>query len=429
MRLRIIFLICTSVFFFCNDSFGKDTDKLIESFDAAEPLKKIELFFLFQGDLERINVDSTVYFIENIYEIAKETQRDDLLAFSDFFYGLYFRAKGMLDESWERFYSSMEYFKKVENDTMISTVYNNYGIIHYLKGNILDAEEAYLSSSLAGKKSGISKFQYFSLNNLFRCYIAQERYNEANEIIQAYLDFYQSENDVKNIANAYGLFGQLNLELEAYDEAIEHFERSLEFSLVNGTPLMVANGYTNLAITHYFQDDFLRAKQYFKLALSYRKMVGIDFYIIEAYHNLGDFFQGISEYDSALVYYNNALEIAENTGNKKAVYDVYSELSDIFERLGDYKSQSEALKKMVSLNAVIMKLKSKSDLQATRLKFEREKDFLNWSSSNKISVMEERVASINKIWDYWIITLSCGLFLIVSIWFYRNRLMKKEQTK
>lgn len=413
MRYILLILICWTSF--TSLSLNK-LDTLVPQFEHADIDTRNEIVFEIQAELERLDVDSLLYFVNVLYEQSEKENRPDIRAFSEYYFGSYLASKGMQDAALQKYKEVIPFFEQEENDSILAIVYNLIGNVHFMNGSLLDAEESYLTSTSYGKKSQIPKFEFFSFSNLFRVYLAQERYEEAKEIIDLFIRFYSSTGNNRNLASGYGLLGQYYLEQGDIEAAIPNYERSLELNLSDGAPLLVANGYTNMAIACFYKEDYLRAKQYFKLALSYREMVGIDFYIIESYHNLGDYFHGLSEYDSSIVYYQKAIALSDSTNNYKSLVDAYTELSSVYESLRMFEQQKDILKRIIATNKLIFKEKNNSELAAMRIHFERDKENLKERTFQREEVLKSQISKVESNWSNWIwISSGCGVFIIVLL--------------
>lgn len=423
MRYILLLLISWTSF----ASFGiNKLDSLIPKFANATIDERNEIVFEIQAELERLNVDSLLYFVNILYDQSEQENRTDIRAFAEYYFGSYLASKGMQNTALQKYKEVIPFFEQEENDSVLAIVYNLIGNAHFMNGSLLDAEESYLTSTSYGKKSKKPKFEFFSFSNLFRVYLAQERYDEAKEIIDLFIRFYNSSGNNRNLATGYGLLGQYHLEQGDIDAAIPNYERSLELNLSDGAPLLVANGYTNMAIACFYKEDYLRAKQYFKLALSYREMVGIDFYIIESYHNLGDYFHGLSEYDSSIVYYQKAITLSDSTKNYKALVDASTELAAVYESLSMFKQQKDVLKRIIATNKLIFKEKNNSELAAMRIHFERDKENLKEQTFQREEVLKSQISSVKSNWSNWIwISSGCGVFLLVLLYIIK----RSSQTK
>ena len=404
--------------------FSSESDSLALKFETATTDDKIKMVFAYLPSLERENADSSYHYIKRLQEIGISEKRDDVLAFSQYYFGTYLLNKGARDEAEKKLIDAQDYFLAVENDSVLAELINIIGTMHFMSGDVLRAEEAFLKSMQHGKKSSIKKFQMFSLMNLARVYMRQDKNEKAKELLDEYIDYYKSQNNYINVSSGYGLLGQLAMADNNLDLAIDYYERSLELSLSAGNPGVVGNGYTNKAIACFFKEDYDRAEQYFRLALSYRKLADRTFYILESYHNLGDFFQGIGVYDSSLVNYYKVIELAEETGDKLAAADAYKEIANVYEFLTDYEKQADALKKFIALNQEILGEKNTNELALLRMSFEAERSQILYKADQREDQLKTKVASVEKIWQYWIIVITILILLSIGFYFFRRNKLR-----
>jgi tetratricopeptide (TPR) repeat protein len=422
-RLYKFLLGCIAMLWVCVGPFQaqEKLDLYIATFENGDVDEKIGVFSELFNTLDRSYPDSTFHYINVLQQVALKEDREDALAFANYYFANYLMNKSLFDEVEKKLELAKSYFEYDENDSTLAEVLNAYGNMHYLKGNYKKAEESYLKSIGHGNKSHDPKFAYFGRINLVRVYIALDREDEALETLNEVLDFYTAKSDARQIASAYGLLGQIAMGNNDLDKAIEHYERSLEYNLVNGSNLMIANGYTNMAIAAFYKEEYDKSEQYFLLALNYREKTENHFFISESHHNLGSFFHAIGKYDLAAEYFTKALEIAEFGGIKSAISDAYEGLSEVHEAKKEFQLQAEYLKKKIALDRSIFNERSSEELNLLRVSFANEREQLKLQNAKRMKALESRVDGVYQTWNIWIwVVVSC-IILIVALLYFKNK--------
>lgn len=420
---------------------ANNIDSLDFKFNSATTDEKITLLFEKLPELEREYPDSIFYYIQALEEVGVKEEREDVLAYTNYYFGIYLSDKSLLDEAEIKLNQARSFFDYTENDSILSELSNVEGTIHFRRGDLMKAEEQFLLSMDYGKKSNKPRFKYLAYANLARVYIIQEEFDKAEELIEEYIQFNKEDDFVKKVASGYSLLGQLYMDQgtinmqkngnediidqQMIDKAVINFEKSLELFLADGSPLQVANGYTNIAISCYFKESPDKALNYFQLALRYRLKSENDFHIAESYHNLGDFYYGTNQYDSALVNYQKAVDVGLASDNKLAVSDAYKQMAEVYGKTQEFQKQTDVLKTYIDIRESILKERSSKELAILRMSYESDKEQLKLAGHQREEILRERVSDIETVWKNWVWILS-GCILLAVVLLTCRRLRVKE---
>ncbi|HLW29419.1 MAG TPA: tetratricopeptide repeat protein [Brumimicrobium sp.] len=417
----LLFLFLLSIFSSLNGQ--EDINDQLRAYEKASVDDKIKLFFTFFAKVGEIEKDTVLYYVKDLQNEGLKNSREDAVAMANFGMIPYLQENSLFEDASDKLHSVIKYYQKVENDTMLADVYNALGNNAFLQGEIEKAELFYYESTKFATRSGNEKFQMLSLFNIARVYTTQGKYDEAHSKLDEYIEFLKKdEGQIRMLAAAYGLLGQIYLNQSNHKKAIENFTRSMEFGLTVGSMKTVANGYTNLAIVEFFSENYDRSEQYFHLALAYRIKDNDKFYIAEGYYNLGDFYSGIDKMDSAIVNYEKSLEVGKDFNNLQAQKDALLQLSAVYEKMGDKAQQIQILKEIIKVQGEINLQKNTKELSALRMSH-------NQSFNEVLSVggirEKELRSQINKyqsIFNNWIIfTVICVLGLASLFYFIRKK--------
>lgn len=418
LRIYLITFFCCSI---ASISFSNEKlDQLTDKYAVGSIDDKIETIFHLYFLLEELDIDSSFFYIQDLHALGIKEQREDAIAMANYCYGHFLSTKMLLDESIIKFELALATFLQLSNDTVASEVYNGIGNAYFLEGDFLAAEKFYLKSINQARLSKIDRFELLPYPNLARIYIRRKEFDEAEKLLVDYINFHKVGPKLKQLGVAYGVLSQLSMEKGNSDEAIKHLEQSLEYNLTLGSARTIANGFTNMAIACFLTDKIDRAEQYFRLALSYREKDANPYFLAEGYFNMGDFYIETGNMDSCVYYYNKSLDIALASNNLVGLTDVYKALAEVYEIKGDALMQVEYLKKYIEKKEEQFNENTSNELSLLRASFQISAIEQHFTASKREEEMQDKVAGVYQIWDYWILIMVV-FFILFGLIFVLKR--------
>ncbi len=417
MRLFFyLFITCfTSAYF----SMGQSIEEWDMRFREGNLDEKIEALYHLYFLQEEDDVDLAFTYAQEVHELGIQQEREDALAMANYCQGHYLSSKMLLEESLLRFEAAFSTFYALHNDTLCAEVYNGIGNAYFLKGDYSSAEEYYLRSIDLARTSGADRFQLIAYPNLARIYRAQKNYIEAEVLLQEYINYCAETAKLTKLGNAYGILGQLYLDLEEEVVAMKYLQKGLEFQLASGSLRAAANAYTNLAIANFLRGDIVLAEKDFRIALKCRLQEGNPFFLAEAYFNMGDFYIEQGELDSTIHYYLMSLSIAEQSTNLVGSSDVCKRLAEVYERVGNISKQLEYLKKYIALQEEQTLQTTSKQLNLLRESFEWSKLEQEQRNRSREQEMQANLTYFEHAWVRWrwimvAIASALGIIFIVK---------------
>ncbi|WP_165779218.1 tetratricopeptide repeat protein [Brumimicrobium salinarum] len=414
MKQLLTFLFAFAVLSFGEMKAQENIDTYLESYETANVDHKLKLFFHFYSKLNTIDKDTILYYINDLQREGVKNKREDVIAMTNFGLAPYLQNNSLFDEASTRLKSAVKYYKKVQNDTMLSNCYNVLGSIYFLSGNIDKAETYFNESYRYGVIAGAERFQMLPIFNLARIKLERGDFEEAKKDLERYISYLKREKGMtRKLASAFALMGQLYLNQQEYDKALVNFTTSMEHSLTVGVLKTVANGYTNLAIVEFYSENYERSEQYFQLALSYRIKDNDKYYIAEGYYNLGDYYMGVNLMDSALINYQRSLKVGEEFGNLVVQKDALLQISNVYETLGNTDLQIATLKEIIKLQDELKKEQKSKDLMALKVSHDQSLTEVLNNGDIREEELKSQVVRYNAIFNNWLIV--GGFILLGSI--------------
>jgi signal transduction histidine kinase len=156
----------------------------------------------------------------------------------------------------------LEDLKKIDP---LSSLYNNYGVLHEMSYQ-LDSATFYYRMSLSAKRMlndslGIP----YSLNNIAAVKQMQQQYDSALFYLHESTRIREIKNDAIGLAENYQQYGQVYAAKGNYSKSDEYFQMSLHLALKHGYVLLAQNLYKDLSKLHEEKGDYIKALNYYKL--------------------------------------------------------------------------------------------------------------------------------------------------------------------
>ncbi len=147
--------------------------------------------------------------------------------------------------------------------------------------------------------------------NLAQAYIRLGEYEKATKHAEAHRDQHLKMANYRNVANAFAVLGQIEMERENNEAAIYNFEQCYHFALRDQDNVILGHAYTNIGIVHALNEDYEKSLDAFETGLLYRKKVKNNRLTSDSYLNIASLYQLEKKYDLAMNIANQGLEVAK----------------------------------------------------------------------------------------------------------------------
>lgn len=391
-------------------------DKYLKEYDTATIDTKIQLFHFFFNQFEGDEKDSVMYYVNDLRRLGILKKRNDAIAMANFGMAPYLQDNALYNEARSRLKKALEYYQSVENDTMLSTVFNALGNTDYLSGNQTRAEIYYKKSAKVAKGQQAKKYKMQALYNLSMLYINQSKNEQAKQILTDYINFLNIDKFNKKLASAYGLMGQIYSNEKQNEKAIGYYNKSINFGLASGKYSAVANSYTNMGIAEFLSNNYERSEQYFRLALRYRMKENVSNKISASYYNLGDFYMGVNKMDSALVNYQLAEEYAIKSKNPQSEKDALMQINAVYEKEKNKDKQIANYKQIIALQDKIGKEESDNKIAALKSNFNQSNHELEDRGQMREEKLFGELSRYKMIFNIWVVVVLVALTGLVILY-------------
>jgi|GEM_PF-2192847 signal transduction histidine kinase len=160
--------------------------------------------------------------------------------------------------------------EELGNPEPLSKIYNNYGVLYEINGQVDSAIHFYRKSLGIKQKLNDIFGIPFSLNNLYMAYMLINRYDSAYKYLDQSTAMRLKSNDALGLAENYGYYSQFYSVQGNFHKAIEFCRKTLEITERLGYKNLSMNTYKSLS--EYFEklNDYPNALKYHKLFTAYQ---------------------------------------------------------------------------------------------------------------------------------------------------------------
>ena len=170
----------------------------------------------------------------------------------------------------------------------------------------------------------------------------------SDKLVQDAMDYFEKEDDLKRMAQAYYYKGQLLEDQKKLTEAIPLFLKSKDIMTRLDEPLFTYLICQSLGNTYRYQDLYEESLVQLKDAYQYALRSGNGERISYALSELGRTYVHINEMDSALFYFGKSLENAKRLGNLELEAMAMGELGFVYGKLRLYENALQYIKQEIS---------------------------------------------------------------------------------
>lgn len=273
------------------------------------------------------------------------------------------------------------------NDSLITALYNNLGLVFYNLKNLDEATEWYRLAHDKFEAMGNSYGIIQSLNNLAQIYqkrgdwqrsielykksidelkknentkraarayaMIAQIYKSNNELDNAFdnysqaMEYYEKSDDVDGLSQVYGNLGIISNGRKEWDEAANYFQKTLECMEQIGNVAGIARTHNNLALVFQEKGNIENAIKYFQLAIEKLRFINDTKSLAQAYNNLAMIYQKNEKLEEAMEFYQRALYEFEKLDNNKAISVTLNNLGLIQQEKGELEQAIDCFKRSI----------------------------------------------------------------------------------
>ena len=370
--------ILVTLLFFCPLAYGQPSPQNIE--------KEIDNF---AANLD-VRPDLAFYYINSAYRKSMAIKNDSLTSRALCNLGYYYYLKNDFDGSKKMYGKAIAFAKKIRFQKILSSSYNQLGIMASDANKFDEALKLYLASLKIADAAQLPDMKSRILLNLGNLYMVQK------DTVKG-LDYY-----MQNIANAkkYALNKELSQgyitmaivyaasdkkkTLRLYNKALSIAQKSKDLS----TAFVIHIDISNFFLDSPSERDIAGIFKHLRAAAEIQKKTRDKSMLFFVYFNFGGCYFIQKQYDKALSYYNKALFLSKNAAADQRL-NLYKYISQAYSVSNDYKNAYFFQEKFRDLNDSIFNINKNIAFNEIQTKYEVEKKNLKIDLLSKEKTIEK----------------------------------------
>ncbi|MDZ4666168.1 MAG: tetratricopeptide repeat protein [Bacteroidota bacterium] len=212
---------------------------------------------------------------------------------------------------------------------------SNIGFINVGKGDVINAQAAFLKTLEMEKELGDQKRLANCYNSLAQTYSMQGDIVKALKYSEQTLSMYEKAKDDAGVATILNNLAVLYEGQGEREKALEYALRALTYQLKGGDQKGIANAYSNIGYLYKVNGNIEKAMTYYQQALTMREGLNDKQGISVSLNNIGRIFEKKKEYVKALEYFNRAMRIQRELDDKDGLSISLNNIGNIYLIKGD----------------------------------------------------------------------------------------------
>ncbi len=263
----------------------------------------------------------------------KQLKNLDGFALCEHLLGTIYLEQGSVDRAEIKMAKVLKLLNKKENEITYGMVLVNLGIINYLKDELNEAEQYFISALELFTNHHDLRRSIEVKNNIGMIYIKKCEYEKANAVYKEIINDAQRL-DLKTVLNiAYLNQSEILISLNKLLEANKLLNKSLEFSAESNDKLTIADIYKLKGVIHRQNKSFMVSEKYLMISLRLNKEYKNDLNYAETSLELGKLLKEKGDLKNSRLHLENALEYFTKIQAKEEVKKVEKLLSSGFEKI------------------------------------------------------------------------------------------------
>jgi signal transduction histidine kinase len=307
--------------------FASPTDSLEYVVNNMElsPLERLKIYDKLSWDLGFEDLDKALYYGKLGLDLSNAIKNDSLNASMKFNMSDIYIKKEVFDTAKIYLDEALLYAKKVGNEELETSIYNEYGALFGAMGNNATAIEYYEKVIRLAEKNGGYRWMATALFNIAVKHYNDDNNEQAEKYLLKTLEIEQTkveepENHV--LSSIYSLLSKVYRDTKQYEEAVESAQKALEFARLTQSKYYEREALANLSQAYaYHTQDYDKALELANQALSLAEETGNTFSIRVSLHAIGNIYLSAKNYSKSKIYTLRALELTtpENLTGRKMI--------------------------------------------------------------------------------------------------------------
>lgn len=214
--------------------------------------------------------------------------------------------------------------------------YNNIGVIHYRRGEYIDAIKAHLQALSIRERIGDKQGMVLSYINLGNVYSDQNNNELALTHYSNAADLINTLNDKSRLPTVYLNIGAIYMSQKNYAKGLEYCRHAKDEAEKNGDKEIEALALNNIGFVYETQENFTGAMDAYQLSYELCETLGNQTGMVDAAINIGSLYRTRKQYPHALEWHFKAEAMARESEYLEGIRVLYEEVSKDYAEMGQY---------------------------------------------------------------------------------------------
>ncbi|MBN7814610.1 tetratricopeptide repeat-containing sensor histidine kinase [Algoriphagus pacificus] len=403
------------------------SDSLLNAInDSKADSTKVNLYLELGLDLLGTETIKAIDYFEKGIQLSTEINYKKGLADGYNAKGRAYSQLGNLQDAILSFQESLNYFREIQDPTGEANILSNLGSIYYMLGNNTKALELHFESLKISEQLDNKLRIGTALNNIGTVYSSSPNtINEALTNFKKSLAVFEEINLESGMAITAMNIGEVYFLESNFDSATYYHEVAL--TLCDGT-IDATFPLTQLGEINSNLGNFTKAYEFHNRAIKISEKSEAKFEMAQSLIGLAKTQKLQQNFEGAIRSLERAKNLAIEIDAKTELVEIYQNLAESHAQIGDYRAAYENEVNVKSVKEIIAKTSTEKMIQQLQFEFQLDKkeaeiEILQKDTELKnAAVFNQRIIIIASL-------VALILFVIISIYLYRNNLHKQKANR
>ncbi len=315
--------------------------------------------------------------------------------------------------------------EKLSFDKGRGDAYNNIGVLHYRRGEYVEATKAHLQALSIREKIGDREGMALSDINLGNVYSDQNNNQFALDYYLAAAKILNELNNLKRLPIIYLNISAIFLSEKKYEEALPYCEKARDGAIKNKDSVVIAEALNNIGVVLESQKQYEDANEVYAQSFSISSSIGNKTEMVDNMINMGNMFRLLNKTDIAVEWHTKAEKLSREIGYLEGLRVLYENFSKDYQAMGKFEDALNYQIRFKQLSDSLFNDENTTKINELTEKWQNDRD------EKKLIKKQEELFQQNEFQNnnqqrLWVI--ACGgiiLILFAGYVFYANSRMKR----
>jgi tetratricopeptide (TPR) repeat protein len=315
--------------------------------------------------------------------------------------------------------------EKIAFDKGKGDAYNNIGVIHYRRGEYVEATKAHLQALSIREKIGDKEGIALSEINLGNVFSDQNNNELALQHYLAAVKMLNEINNTKRLPIIYLNISAIFLAENKYDEALPYCEKARDGAIKNQDSVIIAEALNNMGVVFESKNNLDDAMSVYSQAFQISEKIGDKTEMVDNLINIGNIFRLKKSFDLAIEQHSKAEKIARENGYLEGLRVLYEGFSKDYQAMGKFEQALNYHIQFKQLSDSLFNDENTTRINALMEKWQTDRDEKELMAMQE-ELFQKKEADSNNEKRLWV--FGCGgiiMLLFVGYVFYANARMKR----